>query len=295
LGDELLGTRAELHLGNCLEVMATLPSESVDLVITSPPYDDLREYGGTACWDFDVFQQCARQIARVIKGGGTIVWVVSDATHDGSETGTSFRQALFFKDFLGLNIHDTMIWHKNNFTAVGSLKSRYAPVFEYMFVFSKGRIKTFNPIKDRVNVSAGRETHGTVRQKDGNTKPISKPGAIIPQYGQRHNVWIQPPEMRRDIAHPAVFPERLVRDHIVSWSDAGNAVLDPFMGSGTTGVACKRLGRNFIGIELDPGYFEIAKKRIESADLVAEESAHCPQTQAVSVSEHATEASPHGN
>lgn len=253
-----------LMLGDCLEKMKEIPDGSVDMVITSPPYDDLRDYGGNIIWDFDVFQKIARQISQSLRSGGVIVWIVADSTVNGSETGTSFRQALFFKDVCGLNLHDTMIWNKNNFTAVGSLKTRYAPVFEYMFVFSKGKIKTFNPIKDRVNVSFGRETHGSVRQKDGTTKPISKPGVIIPQFGQRHNVWIQPPEMRRGIEHPAVFPESLVQDHLISWSNAGDNILDPFMGSGTVGVVCKNLKRNFIGIEKDENYFNIAKNRIES-------------------------------
>lgn len=148
----------DLHLGDCLEVMKTLPRNSIDLTVTSPPYDNLRTYNG---YSFD-FEGIAIELYRVTKDGGVVIWVVGDATINGSETGTSFRQALHFKD-IGFNLHDTMIWNKGTFTAVGALTSRYAPVFEYMFVLSKGQLKTFNPIKDRKNKHFGRTKHGTFR------------------------------------------------------------------------------------------------------------------------------------
>ena len=141
-----------LHLGDCLEVMKTFPSGIIDLTVTSPPYDNLRIYNN---YSFN-FEEIAKQLLRVTKDGGVVVWIVGDATINGSETGTSFRQALHFKD-IGFNLHDTMIWNKGTFTAVGALSTRYAPVFEYMFVLSKGQPKTFNPIKDRQNKTFGRK------------------------------------------------------------------------------------------------------------------------------------------
>jgi len=253
----------KLYKGDCLEVMKDIPDGSVDLVVTSPPYDNLRTYNGTLNWNEDIWQRVIEELYRVIANGGVVVWVVGDATIKGSETGTSFKQALYFKE-CGFNLHDTMIWEKDTFTATGTLKVRYASVFEYMFILTKGKIERFNPIKDRKNKTFGEIHHGSVRQKDGTTKPISNKTRTTPKYGQRFNVWRQQAEKNsKAFGHPAMFPEQLAYDHIISWSNENDLVFDPFMGSGTTGVACVNTNRNFIGIELDETYFNIAKERIE--------------------------------
>lgn len=244
---------------NCLDTMRRMPNEYIDLIITSPPYDDLRTYDDK--YDFQ-FENVAHEIARILKIGGVCVWIVGDATKNGSETGTSFRQALFFMDVCGLKLHDTMIWNKMGFSAVGSLRSRYAPVFEYMFVFSKGKPAIFNPIKDRSNKNAGRISGGTIRNADGTTKPMSKK-MIIADYGQRFNIWEQSPVRQRG-GHPAPFPEKLAQDHIASWSNRDHIVYDPFLGSGTTCVAAKALKRRYIGSEMNDSYFKMAKERIEN-------------------------------
>lgn len=256
----------QLIKGDCLEKMKGIADGSVDLTVTSPPYDNLRTYNGNnELWGEHVWKEVLVNLYRVTKQGGVVVWVVGDATIKGSETGTSFKQALWAKE-CGFNLHDTMIYLKPNFSAVGALKTRYAPVFEYMFVFTKGKIKTFKPIKDRKCKTHGKVKSGTIRQKNGTTKRKSNEGWIQPEYGQRYNVWeICPVVQRGDDKHPAPFPEKLAHDHIISWSNEGDTVLDPFMGSGTTGVACVNTGRNFIGIELDNTYFEIAKDRIGKA------------------------------
>jgi len=248
---------------DCLKVLPTIPENSIDLIITSPPYDNIRDYNNSSTWNFDMFKNIANELQRSLKDGGVIVWIVNDATIKGSETGTSFKQALYFKE-IGLNLHDTMIWEKETFTAVGSIKTRYAPVFEYMFILSKDKPKTFNPIKDRKNIFANHKIYGTVRQKNGQTKPVSSNGKKIKEYGIRHNVWKINSEKSNKTNHPAVFPINLVQDHIKTWSNENDLVLDCFMGSGTTGLACKNLNRDFIGIEIDKEYFEIAKNRIES-------------------------------
>jgi site-specific DNA-methyltransferase (adenine-specific) len=193
-----------------------------------------------------------------------MVWVVADATINGSETGTSFKQALHFKD-IGFNLHDTMIWKKPNFANPSS--NRYHQTFEYMFVLSKGKPKTFNSIKDRKNIYAGNlgsVGENTSTQVDG-TKKIRE-RKVIAEYGQRHNVWEMntsgQESMGKAIEHPATFPEKLAKDHILSWSNEGDTVLDCFFGSGTTGKVAKQLNRQFIGIEISPKYLEIAKKRI---------------------------------
>ena len=249
--------------GDCLERMKEIESGSVDMVLTSPPYDNLRDYGKDFNgWGEHIWKPCLDQIYRTLKDGGVCVWIVADATIKGSETGTSFEQALYAKG-IGFNLHDTMIWNKGKFSAVGALRTRYAPVFEYMFIFTKRKIATFNPIKDRENKTAGQAVSGNIRQKDGTMRPKSTIGKITSKYGQRFNIWNRAPKQGKN-DHPAPFPEKLAHDHIISWSNEGDTVLDPFMGSGTTGVACKNLNRSFIGIEMDDKYFEIAKERIES-------------------------------
>jgi len=246
-------------LGDCLEVMKEIEDNFVDLTVTSPPYDNLRDYNG---YSFD-FEGIAKELFRITKEGGVVVWVVGDATVKGSETGTSFKQALYFKE-IGFNLHDTMIWQKDTFTAVGALINRYAPVFEYMFILSKGYPKTFNPIKDRKNKTAGCKQHGTIRNPDGSTKKMSTSGNIVRDLGQRYNIWIQPGEKGVNKQnHPAVFPEKLAGDHIISWSNKGDLVLDIFNGSGTTTKMAKILGRNYIGIDISKEYCDIANKRLE--------------------------------
>jgi len=254
-----------LMLGDCLERMKEIPDGSVDLTVTSPPYDNLRNYNNSLDWGEHVWKPVLQELFRVTKKGGVVVWVVGDATIEGSETGTSFRQALYAKE-IGFNLHDTMIWNKGNFTAVGALKTSYAPVFEYMFILSKGKPKTFNPIKDRKNKQFGVKYHQTVRQADGTTKDGHGKGKKrIAEFGQRHNVWLMWPEnSNAKRCHPAQYPEQLANDHIISWSNEGDTVLDCFMGSGTTGKMALLNNRKFIGIEKDETYFKIAQDRINA-------------------------------
>jgi len=241
---------------NCLDTMKRMNDNFIDLTVTSPPYDNLRDYNG---YSFD-FENIAKELYRVTKKGGVIVWIVADATIKGSETGTSFKQALFFKE-CGFNLHDTMIWNKGKFSAVGSLKTRYAPVFEYMFVFVKGNIKTFNPIKDRLNKTVGQKISGNIRQKDGSMKPKSTIGKITSKFGQRFNIWNNSPKQGIN-KHPAPFPEQLAKDHIISWSNENDLVYDCFMGSGTTAKMCVLNNRKYIGSEISKEYVDLSNKRL---------------------------------
>ena len=261
--------KIDLRQGDCLELMKQLPDESVDLVVTSPPYDNLRLYN-TGKYKGNDYHAIISELYRIIKPGGVCVWVVSDQTVKGSETLTSFRQAIMFQE-QGFNVHDSLIWEKD--TSSFPDKIRYNNVFEYMFVFSKGKPKTFNPIKDKPNKYAGTKIHGTYRNQDGSiTKRNEKwKEKVVSKYGKRNNVWHIPSEKKNKTGHPAVFPLQLAKDHIISWSNEGDTVLDPFMGSGTTGVACKELNRNFIGMELDEEYFKIAKERINNVKEVEED------------------------
>jgi site-specific DNA-methyltransferase (adenine-specific) len=251
---------------SCLVTMNKMPNNFVKLTITSPPYDDLRTYnkniGGNKQeyngYSFP-FEEIAKELYRITQDGGVVVWVVSDAVKNGSESGTSFRQALYFKE-VGFNIHDTMIYRKLN--PPPNAGTRYQQMFEYMFVLSKNKPKSFNGIKDKENVGCGRITTGTWRDVDGTTKPKSKVNqGVTPKFGLRGNVWsIKTTTGKND--HPATFPEQLAYDHIISWSNEGDTVLDCFLGSGTTGKVAKQLNRKFIGIEISQEYLDIAKRRI---------------------------------
>ena len=251
---------------DCLEGMKRIPDGFVDLTVTSPPYDNLRTYNGNIeQWNFEKFQNIARELYRITKQGGVVVWVVADATIKGSETGTSFRQALWFKE-CGFNIHDTMIWNKQNCSSIGSL-NRYENTFEYMFVLSKGTPKAHNIICDKPNKRSGELQHGSIRQKDGVVRKTSQYGKrVIAEMGRRQNVWnVFPCKAKSERLHPAPFPKQLAHDHIISWSNENDIILDPFMGSGTTAIACINTNRNYIGFELDKQYFDIANERIQKA------------------------------
>jgi DNA modification methylase len=252
-----------IYHGDCREILPSLPK--VDLVLTSPPYDNLRIYGGHN-WDF---QSIAGGIKIVVAVGGVVVWVVADETVNGSETGSSLRQALFFMDECGFFLHDTMIWNKGSFTAVGSVQCRYGPSTEFMFVLSNGRPKTFNPIKDRLNIHEGEMGKSrSTRLPDGSLIVKTHEAKKLERYGIRFNVWNIPPEMSNlERVHPAQFPLALATDHIISWSNAGDLILDPFMGSGTTLRAAKDLGRKAIGIEIEEKYCEIAANRLRQEVL----------------------------
>lgn len=244
----------KIYNENCLITMDKMDNESVDLTVTSPPYDTLREYNG---YDFD-FRNTAERLFRVTKQGGVVVWIVGDATVDGSETGSSFKQALYFME-CGFNLHDTMIWEKESFNVPSN--NRYHQVFEYMFVFSKGSPKTVNFINDRKSKYAGSKIHGTERCADGSTKKISGGGKIIGESVRRFNVW-KITSSREKIDHPAPFPKKLANDHIVSWSNNGDVVYDPFMGSGTTAIMCIELNRKYVGSEMSKYYCDMAEDRI---------------------------------
>ncbi len=246
---------------NNIRAVKKFPNNSIDLIITSPPYDNLRDYEGYV-FNFKYFKNIAKGIYRIMKKGCVVVWIVNDATKNGSETGSSFRQVLFFKK-IGFKLHDTMIWNKGGFSAIGSLKVRYSPVFEYMFILCKGNLKTFNPIKDRKTIWGGRRTSGTIRNSNGSLKPMSKT-MIINEYSQRFNIWnIYPKRQSGKNTHPAPFPIQIPYDHIRSWSNIGDIVLDPFAGLGTTLVAAEQLERRWIGIDVSKKYCEIARKQLD--------------------------------
>ena len=249
----------QLYMGDCLEVMSKLPDGCADLVLTSPPYDEMRNYGSGG-WSWD-FPRIAEQITRLINKGGVLVWNVNDQTKNGKKSASSFKQVIHFQS-LGLDLIDTMIWEKTG-TSMGS-RRLYYPNFEFMFVMGKSPHRVFNAIEDRPNkvVGAQRVGRGSI-QLDGNPKKTGSIPINSKPYGKRNNIWkIAPVQGVNKLNHPAPFPVNLAEDHITTWTNSGDVVMDPFLGSGTTGVAAKNLGRSFIGIEREPEYFHTACRRI---------------------------------
>lgn len=246
--------------GDCVVKMKDIPDNTINLTVTSPPYDNLRTYNNSSVWNEQIWKDVISELFRVTKPGGVVVWVVGDATIDGSETGTSFKQALYAKE-VGFNLHDTMIYQKYNYVP-NEIGRRYQPCFEYMFVFSKGRVETFNPILEEARLYGKvKPVRKNIRQADGSSKLTNGTVAGKPTKFKtnifEYKLWRQTP-------HPAVFPRELAYDHVVSWSNEGDIVLDPFMGSGTVGDVCIELNRNFIGIEIDETYFKYAQSQLEN-------------------------------
>lgn len=259
-----LGEGIDLVLGDCEEALKSMDGDLVDLTVTSPPYDNLCSYKDTnGEWKEEKWKRIIKELYRVTKSGGVVVWVVGDATVNGSETGTSFKQALWAKE-CGFNIHDTMIYYKSNLPLT---HNRYEQSFEYMFVLSKGKPLTFNGLKEE-SKNKGTYTSRRIRQDGENLGHRSEKWKVN-DLKLKGNVWLIQNGCNKSTTdkyayeHPSIFPEKLAEDHVLSWSNEGDLVLDPFMGSGTTGKMAKLLNRRFIGIEKVLEYLEIAKRRIE--------------------------------
>lgn len=250
-----------------IDVLKLMPKDSVDLVVTSPPYDDLRDYSGSLIWGFNTFKKIARGLKRVLKPGGVIVWVVGDKTKKGNKSLTSFKQTIFFQD-LGLNIFDVIIYEKSG--TGPPHPNRYFNAFEYMFIISKGNPSKINILKDKPNKWAGRSTFGDVTRRESDGTLTNKGKKIINKFGARTNIWKYKNgkgfSTKDKIAydHPAIFPEQLVEDHLRSWSNEGDVVLDVFGGSGTTAKIASKLKRKWVFVEKVKEYCIIAEKRLKN-------------------------------
>ena len=253
----------KIYNEDCLDTMARMPDGYIDLTVTSPPYDNLRDYkfeNIEKAWNLEKFKAIARELYRVTKQGGVVVWVVGDATINGSETGTSFRQALYFKEECGFNLHDTMIYQKRGTGACGS-NLAYWQGFEYMFIFSKEKPTHIKRIADGKNKMVGLKSPGRFRI-GGNKEKKHETNEM----GIRTNIWeynIGFTDYSDKTNHPAPFPEALAKDHIISWSNEGALIYDPFMGSGTTAKMAVLLNRKYIGSEISAEYCRIAEQRLK--------------------------------
>lgn len=266
----------KVHLMSNIDGMAQLDAESVDLVVTSPPYDNLREYNNSSSWDFETFKLVAAGLVRALKPGGVICWNVGDAVISDmmgkkmgpSKSGTSFKQCLYFME-LGLNFHDNLLYEKHAARfASGKNSLRYTDIYEYVFVLSKGRPSTINLIRDRPNKGAGKvfKKDGG-RGKDGQRiKGDGVKTSVIADFGVRHNIWRYVTSFgsgqtnKKAYEHPALMPQTLVADLIKSYSNEGDLVLDPFMGSGTTARMAYDQDRDYVGFEIDPTFHKLCEE-----------------------------------
>lgn len=267
----------KVHNENCMATMKHMATNYIDLTVTSPPYDGLRTYkkGIDISWNEEVWKPIIKELFRVTKEGGVVVWVVGDESKEGSESGTSFKQALWAVE-CGFKLFDTMIYKKNSFSNPSS--NRYHQVFEYMFVFSKGFPKTFNPIKDKKNLSK-KSGSCNRRKKDGTVDLSDRTYIDLNKYGQRTNIWkynigghVSSPDKIAH-KHPAIMPYQLAVDHILSWSNPmvkdgyeGDLIYDPFAGSGTTLLAARSNGRRWVGSEISDEYCDLIKKRLRNTE-----------------------------
>jgi site-specific DNA-methyltransferase (adenine-specific) len=246
--------------GDAVVEMGKMPAECIDLVVTSPPYDNLRDYNG---YSFR-FEEIAIGLFRVLKQGGVLVWVVGDKINGGRSL-TSFRQGIYFQE-LGFTMHDIMIYRKKNTPFMRS--NAYTNAFEFMFVLTKGKPMTFNPLKEKT-VRSGPEMLVHNKKADGVNKKVLKD---LKKEKTKTNIWSYAVGLggttsdKIAFEHPAVFPEQLAMDHILSWTKEGDTVLDPMCGSGTTCKMARKSGRNFIGIDISPEYIGIAKKRMGTVE-----------------------------
>ncbi len=249
----------KIYCSDCVKFMEKLPDNCIDLTVTSPPYDNLRDYNG---YTFDI-ENIAKQLYRITKVGGIVVWVVGDKIVKGNKTLTSFKQALLFQN-TGFNVHDTMIYKKKNTPFMRS--NAYTNCFEFMFVFSKGSPKTFNPLKAKT-ARSGEEMLVHNKKADGVNKKIL---GTLKEEKTKTNIWEYAVGLggttndRIAFKHPAIFPEHLAEDHIMSWTNKGDLVFDPMSGSGTTCKMALLNGRKYLGCDISEEYVCLSEERLKT-------------------------------
>lgn len=291
--------------GDALEVLKKLPDESINMVMTSPPYWALRDYGIDGQLGLEpTFQEYIEklcnmfdEVKRVLKKDGTC-WVnigdtygtQSGAMRDGKfgEKNTNNQQmiqppgkhkslsmipARFAIEMIerGWILRNTVIWHKPN-CMPESVKDRFTNDYEYLFFFVKNKKYWFeaqydNSVRDWAN-TGGSILNDTAWHKGahGKDRKRYKPVSDTTKRNKR-SVWTIPTKPFTD-AHFAVYPEALCVTPIKAGCPEGGVVLDPFFGSGTTGVVARKLGRNYIGIDLNPEYIKIAERRLAQQVLL---------------------------
>jgi DNA modification methylase len=251
----------KIYHENCIDTLRRMPNDLIDMTITSPPYDDLRDYNG---YHFPV-EEIAALLLQKTKSGGVVVWVVGDRTVNGDETLTSFRHAITFQE-AGFKVHDTMLYVKKN-PIPSDCGKRYRQAFEYMFCFSKGQPKTFNPITEPTKSAGQKIAAFRITGRGRGNVPDEDVGREIKAERKVNNIFtynVGTASSKDKIAfeHPAIFPEQLVEDQITTWTNSGDLVYDCFMGSGTTAKAAHQLGRKWLGSEISEQYVRLAEQRL---------------------------------
>lgn len=255
--------------GNSLEAMKGMKSNSVDLIVTSPPYADRRKntYGGVTAEKYCAwFMPFASEMRRVLKETGSLFLNIKPHTKDGERELYVFELVIAMKRQAGFRFVDEFSWTRLG--VPGKFKGRFKNAFEPVYHFSKTGEYTFNPMavaSPAKEVSLARYKRkacgnsqngsgfGGMRKEITATMALPSNVLNIPQKSNQHTAQKK---------HPAVFPVELSDFFVKAFSDEGGVVLDPFMGSGTVGVSCKKLNRKFIGIDSMPEYVELAKERI---------------------------------
>lgn len=257
----------QIHCCDCVDGMRNLPDGGIDLTVTSPPYDDVRDYGGHR-WGFEKFQMVAAELLRVTKDGGVVVWVVQEQIRQGAESGTASRQRLHFMD-IGFMSYSTMIMVSKGVRL--PQPRRYVNQFQYALVLSKGRPRSVHLLRDRANSTAGGRSEGGIRDRSGCMERRDYPERVISEVGLRTNVWSYDVGWMKSTTdayafhHPALMPERMARDHILSWSRPGDVVFDPMAGAATTCKMALLSDRRYLGFELHEPYFRLAQRRMQEA------------------------------
>ena len=243
--------------------LKTLPDECIDFVITSPPYDALRDYNG---YKLDL-HGLGVELLRVLKDGGICVMVIQDSTRDFAKSLTSFRTIVDWCDNIGFRLFECNIYNRQG-TEGAWWKKRFRVDHEYMPIFLKGkRPQYFDKENIKIPSKHGGKimTGANIRTKNGQTgsrkvkiNPTKCPGTVM-TFGNTCGG-----ESKLKSKHPAVFPNMLAYDMIECFCPEDGTVLDPFNGSGTTTLAAKCLGRNYIGIDVSEEYNKIARERLET-------------------------------
>lgn len=280
----------QVIVGDARRQLALLPPESIQCVVTSPPYFGHRDYSGTEDpgeigKEPDVqtyigrLREVLRETHRVLRQDGTMWLNLGDTYRDGQMLSVPWRVAIALQED-GWNLRADIIWHKQN-AMPSSVKNRPTIDHEYLFFFAKSQAYFYDGDAIRephITFSAESKMRGGRRhfgqrnstpeqgknQGNSNLHDARWDQAFHPLGRNKRSVWSLPLGKCRE-AHFAVFPEALVEPCVKAGTPEGGLVMDPFTGSGTTGVVCRRLRRRFIGIELVPRYADLAERRIREA------------------------------
>lgn len=254
----------EVYCGDCVKLMKLLPDSTIDLVVTSPPYDKIRDYNGSIHFDL---HKTGQEIFRVLKSGGIAVMVIQDQTKNFGKSLTSFKTIIDWCDNIGFKLFETIIYRKNGSEGVWWTK-RFRVDHEYMPIFLKGKKPQYfnkEPLKIPSKHGGKVMTGSGSRKTNGETqKTVTRAINFKKCRGTIWNYLMAGDKNPLKRKHPAVFPDKIPYDFIQCFCPEEGIVLDPFAGSGSTLVMAKKLRRSFIGFDIVPEYCELARERLKT-------------------------------